>query len=132
MKSIDIAIDYIIDKIINPRMERKDDSICVYFAKVNRERITKEQLGYFREVLQVGMMDEIEKYGSSELRTEYMPVGLLYDALLVTDMPLDACPLHLTIKVNSYKVDVSIGKNMPVKTIYKEQERVKKKKLVIY
>ncbi len=130
MKSVEVASDYIIDKIMNPCMERKEDSVCVYFAKVNRERITKKQLEYFKEVLETGMIDEIEQYGSSELKTEYMPLGLLYDSLLVTDMPLDACPLNMTVKVNRSSVTTSLGKNMPTKIMYEEPQKCMRKRLV--
>ena len=130
MESVKVAIDYVVDKIINPCMDRKDDSICVYFAKVNRKGITKEQLKYFKEVLETGMTDEIEQFGSSELKTEYLPVGLLYDSLLVTDMPLDACPLDMDIKVDKYSTKVKLGKGKPFVNVYEQKEKCMRKRLV--
>jgi hypothetical protein len=129
MESINKAADFIIESMVNPTTEKMANRLYVYAANVNRN-FNKEQLKYFKEVLETGMKDEIYEYGTSELKTDYLPLGLLHDSLLVTDMPLNACPLNMDVVVSREDVKVRIGMNKPFEEIYQEKEKVKKKKLV--
>lgn len=129
MKSINVAADFIIETMVNPTTEKMANRLYVYAANVNRN-FNKEQLKYFKEVLETGMEDEIYEYGTSELKTDYLPLGLLYDSLLVTDMPLNACPLNMDVVVSKSDVKVRIGINKPFEEIYQEKEYVKRKELV--
>ena len=124
MESVKVASDFIIDKILNPVVESDDTKTVCYFADADRN-ISAEQLGYFSEVLENGLTDEIEKYNTSELKTEYLPIGLLYDILNLTDIPLNVCPLDMSVSRNNVKVSIGIDK--PYKEIYKKENKVLKK-----
>ena len=129
MESVNVATDFIIETMVNPTTEKMANREYVYAANVNRN-FNKEKLKYFKEVLEAGLKDEINEYGSSELKTDYLPLGLLYDSLLVTDMPLNACPLNMDVVVSKSDVKVKIGMNKPFEEIYQETEKAKRKELV--
>ncbi len=128
MESVKVASEFITSKIINPKVESNQMVLVAYAANVDRN-FTDEDIENFKEVLETALTDEIEEFGSAELKTEYLPIGLLYDVLSVTDIPLNVCPLNMNVKVSKYSVDVKLGMSRPIVKIY-EKEIEKKKELV--
>lgn len=128
MESVKVASAFVTCKIINPIVECDATKSVSYAADVDRN-ITDEQLEYFKETLEAGLTDEIEEFGSVELKTEYHPIGLLFNALSVTDIPLNVCPLNMNVRVTKNSVDVKLGMNRPYFRIYEKE--IEKKKIII-
>jgi hypothetical protein len=118
------AIDWWAEAIQHPKMDNGSNSLGSLMAMLGGSSLAKnfseEEMKNFRSKLAAGIISEIEKYGCAQLRVDYGPDGILYEAGEAAGITNGfAFPCKTYMRVSKDEVTVSAGYAAPNETIWK-------------